>query len=111
MANPKLTSFDIATTDSDGGAGRETIRGYVCGDFGVSKGKWFWAYTHLPTGARVSSLSAKCLARKAEAIELLIVAGAQGLDALPEHERWILRGAAFGQLNELVWRNGRVVPA
>lgn len=37
----------------EGTPGRATQVGYQIGDFACAKGKWFYEYTHLPTGTRV----------------------------------------------------------
>jgi len=46
---PRSGTFDIATR----GGGRETVTGYVLGDYGMKKVRWFWEFTHLPTGVRL----------------------------------------------------------
>lgn len=72
MAKPKRTAYEIAITgrcsEHSGDApapyhcgrcwvapaGRTTETGYVLGDFACAKGKWFYEYTHLPTGLHVT---------------------------------------------------------
>lgn len=48
---PRRGAFDIATR----GEGRETVKGYVAGDYGMRKVKWFWEFTHLPTGVLLTT--------------------------------------------------------
>lgn len=52
--NPRTmrrTEFEIATRDG----GRATRVGYVEGDFATHKGRYFWEFTHLPTGMSLSA--------------------------------------------------------
>ena len=57
----KLTTFEVAIdAERDPSRlvprtiGRATRKGYVRGDWAMSKGKYFWEFTHLPTGCRVN---------------------------------------------------------
>lgn len=48
---PRRTEFEIATRDG----GRATRMGYVEGDFATHKERYFWEFTHLPTGLSLST--------------------------------------------------------
>lgn len=51
----KRTTFDVAVDAGRGNPpGRAPRTGYVLGDWGTHKEKYFWTFTHLPTGMSVN---------------------------------------------------------
>ncbi len=72
----KRQAFDIAVR----GGGRESVMGYVLGDWATRKERWFWEFTHLPTGLKISAGGAS-LERKAEALAYLERLNTEGPDA------------------------------
>lgn len=70
---PRKGTFDIATR----GGGRETVTGYVLGDWATRKEKWFYYFTHRPTGLKISG---GCLEKKEEALAYLVKLHTQGPD-------------------------------
>ena len=74
MTRPKHTTFEIATSTPGGKAGRATRKGYVLGVWAAhrepGKGVYFWSFTHVPTGTKVSTWGV-CVDSKAGALAML----------------------------------------
>lgn len=47
---PKRGSYEIALV----AGGKEPSQGWVCGDYAMRKERYFWEYTHTPTGVKVN---------------------------------------------------------
>lgn len=50
MSKPRRTTFRIATRE-----GTEDTTGYVLGLFATRKERYFWEFTHIPTGVKLTT--------------------------------------------------------
>lgn len=73
---PRRATFEVALPNQ----GRECRTGYVLGDFGTHRERYFWAFTHLPTGVKVSGYP--CYDKKADALTRLTELSNGGLSEL-----------------------------
>lgn len=90
MQKPIRREFFVATS----GGGRAVRVGYVVGDWATTKEKYFWEFTHLPTGARINVYPVH--ETKASALAHLNKL-ASGEIVLPEWQKEILsRGWGLG---------------
>jgi hypothetical protein len=81
---PKRTTFNVATLE-----GPAPRTGYVLGGFATRKEKYFWEFTHLATGLKLSTYP--CHENKASALAHL--EKLNGPDGLRPHEVEILAKA------------------
>jgi hypothetical protein len=64
---PKYGSYNIAL--AIGGTATRKVRGWVLGDWGTRKEKYFWEFTHIPSGLKINVVPARV--NKQEALDHL----------------------------------------
>lgn len=73
---PKRSRYRIATLTGE----IEHRTGWVLGEFGATKGRWFWEFTHIPTGLLMNRPlpDVGAVERKEDALAVLLVLASRG---------------------------------